>query len=556
MKNFLLLFKHERRSIFPSLKNRKTDFWGGLLSILFSLAIIAALALTIYSIAVDYVNLKVDKEINPITRSHEFLSAIYTVIIVALGVMCLEKLRTNLMRKTDKNIFLRLPIKQSTLFLSKFAALLLWTYTTAFLFIIPTNAIFFVILKPGIKFWIRTAIVYLLLPLASFFIATLLIVPYNFIVNFLSNRYFLMFITLSALLAGSFLAYSRFLEAFTQLVQNESPKSMFTTAFVDVLKGFEQYAYPANSLAGISVGRNITESFIICASVAVASLILALALTKVLYKLTLYKNEPRARRGRKRFIKKRSVSSSLMHKEFITVFREPKHMFSYFSIALATPFMVYCCYTLVFELLSKMYSIKNTFMVAIMVTLVFAVLTNTFCATNVTRDGITVLKSKIFPVKAAKILSAKVRFCFIISSLSIIASVAILYLLPEHALGLKDAALVGGTGIIFSLSQILIATRMDLNHAILTGSPYEISRANNRTITKTVSIGFLFALIIGFTSLFITLFVGASPSFLRGITIEESYMVYATLATSGIYFIFSVIYYRVKIEKSFNKLVR
>jgi hypothetical protein len=253
-------------------------------------------------------------------------------------------------------------------------------------------------------------------------------------------------------------------------------------------------------------------------------------------------------------IVKRSVRGGLMHKEFITVFREPKHMFSYFSIALAMPFMVYCCYTLFDTLLYNAFSIKFGFGLALMVILVFTILTNTFCATNVTRDGISALKAKIFPVKASKILSAKVRFCFIISSLSVIASAAVLYFFV--GLKLNDVLLAMGIGIIFSLSQIMIATKMDLKHAVLTASAEEIAKSSNRTIAKVITVGLFFALLIGIVTLFISLFVGKTPSFLGGFEIKQSYRQLAPLTIAGRYFIFSWIYYSVGTEKAFHKLVR
>lgn len=554
MKNFLLLFKHERRAIFPSMRHKKIDLIGGFLSLLVSLILIGAFVLMIYSIAGSYLDVTVDDERNPTARAHEFLSALYFIIILALGGMCLEKLRTNLVRKSDKDIFLRLPIKQSTLFLSKFAALLLWNYVTAFFLIVPINAIFFVVLKPGIEFWIRTAIVYLLLPLTSFLIATVLIIPYVSVINFVSRRYFIAFISVSALVIGAFFIYSKFLSALQDLFETESVKSLFSSAFVEILQIFARFAYPANALANIVFGEKMLESLIISGAIALASLIIAFASTRALYKLTLYKNPPHVKRGRRRFIKKRSVRGGLMHKEFITVFREPKHMFSYFSIALAMPFMVYCCYTLFDTLLYNAFRLKFGFGLALMVILVFTILTNTFCATNITRDGISALKAKIYPIKASKILSAKVNFCFIISSLSVIASAAVLYFVTK--LELSDVLMAAGISIIFSLSQILLATKMDLKHAVLTASPAEIAKASNRTVAKVITVGLFFALLIGITTLFVSLFAGKSPSFLHGIEIKPSYRQIVPIAISGIYFIFSWLYYAIGIEKHFRKLVR
>ncbi len=568
MKNFRLLFKHERRSLFPTVEHKKLDIIGGLLSALVSLVVIAAFALMIYAVAESYVTIKVDKVSDPTARAHEFLSALYTVIILALGIMCLEKLRTNLVRKTDRALFLRLPIKQSTIFSAKFAALLLWNYVTAFFLVIPVNLIFYIVLKPGMEFWIQTALVYLLLPLAAFLIATILIVPYVYLINFLSHRYFIAFITVSALVVGAFLLYSRFLSALQGLFEKNTIKFLFNTTFVSFLQTLKKFSYPANSLASIALGQDTLKSVIIAGATAVIALIVVFVSTNALYKLTLYRNAPHIKHGKRRMIRRRSVLGGLMRKEFISVFREPKHMFSYFSIALSMPFMVYCCYTLFDALIFNAIGLRFEFSLALMVILVFTILTNTFCATNITRDGLTALKAKMFPVKASKILFAKVLFCGIISSLSVLASTAVIYLTSNlknidgvmtltEKFKLTDILIVAAIGLIFSLSQILVATRMDLNHAILTATPSEIARVSNKTIAKTITLGLSFALIIGVLSIFIALFAGqTTPDFLFSIHVKESYIRLIPLAIAVFYFLISLLYYSVRIEKSFKKLVR
>ena len=555
MRNFLLLFKHECRSLFPFSKKKKLDIIGGLLSAIVTLVVIGAFALMIYAVAESYVTIKVDKISDPTARAHEFLTALYTVIILALGFMCLEKLRTNLVRKADKSIFLRLPLKQSAIFLGKFAALLLWNYITAFFLIIPINAIFFIVLKPGIEFWFNTALVYLLLPLASFLIATVLIVPYVYIINFLSTRYLIAFITVSSLVVGAFLIYSKFLSALQGLIETSSIKFLFNNTFVEVLQLVAKISYPATSLASIALGNDMLTSIIISGTTALISLGVVFVSTNALYTLTLYRNAPHVKKGRKKRIKCRSVLGGLMHKEFISVFREPKHMFSYFSIALSMPFMVYCCYTLFDTLIENALGLKFELSLGLMVILVFTILTNTFCATNITRDGLTALKSKMFPISASRLLFAKVAFCCIISSLSVIASSAVLYF--TSPLGLTNTLIITVIGLVFSLSQILVATRMDLNHALLTASPSEIAKVSNRTIAKTITLGLIFALAIGVLSIFISVFTGIDlPSFMPDIEIKESYNYLVPLAIAVVYFLISLIYYSAKIEKSFRKLVR
>lgn len=555
MRSFLTLFKYERQALFPSIKlKRRPDILGGLLSLVVSLLVVAVFLLLVSAVAESYVLIKIDKVSDPTARSLELMNALYTVIIIGLAFMCLEKMRTTLVSNTGKKIFLRLPVTQSAIFLSKFAALMLWNYVSSFLLILPVNLIFYFVLKPGAEFFTNTLLVLLLLPMASFLIATILLVPYIKLISFLSHRYLITFILLSGILIGAFLAYSELLSILQGLFETGSIKFLFSQSFVDFLQNLEKYTYPANSLASIALGYNIDQSLKIAGAVAAVALVVVLFVTKRLYKITLFKNENRkVKKGGKR-VSSLKPTASLMKKEFISVFREPKNLFSYFAIAIAMPFMVYCCYTLFETLIFNAIGLEFDLALALIVVLVFSILTNTFCATNISRDGVAALKSKMFPVKPSRILLSKVLFCDIVSSLSVVASAVILCVLAD--LSVINTILTAVIGLLFSLSQIFIATRMDLNHAKLTAGPAEITKSSNRTIAKTITIGLIFAIIIGFLSLFISVFAGVDADFLKNIEIRESYSYLIPLLIAVLYLATGVLYYSIKIDDAFDKLVR
>lgn len=555
MRNFRTLFKYERRMLFPGSQSKRIDILGILTSIIFTVVIAGIFGLLVYAIADGYLEIKIDKVNDPIARAHELINAVYTIIIVALGIMCLEKMRSTLARSSDIPIFLRLPVKNSTIFRAKFTALLLWTYVTAFMLILPVNAIFYFVLGAGREFLINTAIVYLLLPMVSFLLATLLILPYMIIIKFLSTRYFLSFVALSVLVVGAFFVYSGVLDVLRGLFETGSIKFLFTSDFVDVLMGAKAYTYPANALASLLLGLDMKKSILISAGFAVAALFFTFLITAALYRLVLYRNrDSRTSRMKISFGIKRNVTASLLRKEFVTVYREPKYLFSYFTIAFAMPFMIYCCYTLFETLIFNALGRGFEFSLALLVVLVFGILTNTFCATNITRDGKSALKAKSFPVKASKLLFSKVLFCSIISSLSVVGSVAMLY----FTVGMTpfNAGIVCAIGLVFSFSQILIATRTDLNCAVVDASPEEVARTSDRTIAKVVSIGLFFAVIIGLVTFFVSVFAGTAPEFLQGFDIKESYVYIIPAAIALFYFLASLVYYLVNIEKAFSKLTK
>lgn len=555
MRNFRTLFKYERRMLFPGSQKKRIDILGFLTSIIFTLVIAGIFGILVYAVADGYLDIKIDKVSDPIARAHELLNAVYTIIIVALGIMCLEKMRSTLARSSDIPIFLRLPVKNGTIFRAKFTALLLWTYVTAFMLIIPVNAIFYFVLGAGRDFLINTAIVYLLLPMVSFLLATLLILPYMVIIKFLSTRYFLSFVSLSVLVVGAFFLYSGILDVLRGLFETGSIKFLFTSDFVNILMGAKLYTYPANALASLLLGIDMQKSILISAGFAAAALLFTFLITGALYRLVLYRNRD-GRKSRSRFTLgfRRGVTSSLLRKEFVTVYREPKYLFSYFAIAFAMPFMIYCCYTLFETLIFNALGRGFEFSLALLVVLVFGILTNTFCATNITRDGKSALKAKSFPVKASKLLFSKVLFCSIISSLSVLGSVAMLY----FTVGMTpfNAVITCVIGLVFSFSQILIATRTDLNCAVVDASPEEVARTSDRTIAKVVTVGLFFAVIIGFVTFFVSVFAGTAPAFLKGFEVKEVYVYFIPAIIALIYFGASLVYYLVNIEKAFSKLTK
>ena len=541
--------------LFPGSQKKRIDILGFLTSIIFTLVIAGIFGILVYAVADGYLDIKIDKVSDPIARAHELLNAVYTIIIVALGIMCLEKMRSTLARSSDIPIFLRLPVKNGTIFRAKFTALLLWTYVTAFMLIIPVNAIFYFVLGAGRDFLINTAIVYLLLPMVSFLLATLLILPYMVIIKFLSTRYFLSFVSLSVLVVGAFFLYSGILDVLRGLFETGSIKFLFTSDFVNILMGAKLYTYPANALASLLLGIDMQKSILISAGFAAAALLFTFLITGALYRLVLYRNRD-GRKSRSRFTLgfRRGVTSSLLRKEFVTVYREPKYLFSYFAIAFAMPFMIYCCYTLFETLIFNALGRGFEFSLALLVVLVFGILTNTFCATNITRDGKSALKAKSFPVKASKLLFSKVLFCSIISSLSVLGSVAMLY----FTVGMTpfNAVITCVIGLVFSFSQILIATRTDLNCAVVDASPEEVARTSDRTIAKVVTVGLFFAVIIGFVTFFVSVFAGTAPAFLKGFEVKEVYVYFIPAIIALIYFGASLVYYLVNIEKAFSKLTK
>lgn len=552
MSGFFTLCKYEFKKHTPIRRKKKAEVLGSVFSLAFTLLLMAALIVLLADISNNYVALKIDKIKDPMARAQELVNLYYTAIIVAMSLLCVDKMRQVLTEQKDRALLLRFPVKPQTIFLSKLLLLLVWNYAVGFCLVVPVNVIVYAALQPTATYWLTSALVCLLLPIIPFLIATILIVPYIKLVWFIKNKYALLFLSYSGLLIGAFWVYSGFLSIVQSLLETGSIKFLFNANFIRFLQSLSAYTYPANSFACILLNVNFLPSLFIVLAFALVAVFVVYFVTKKLFFITLYKNDEMRKTGKKKEkYRKLSPTLSLLKKEFICVCRQPRHLFSYFSIATAMPVMAYCCYTLFESLIENALGVSVHFSLAIMIVLVFSVLTNTFCSTNITREGVAALKMKIFPVSPTKILLSKVLFCGLVSSLSVVLSVALL--VAATSLTITDGIVCCGLGVLFSLAQIFVATRMDLNHAKISSTQAEAKRENGKTVAKVVMVGLLLSLAMGIFSTVVSIFSGNAS--MGGATVHELFTYMIPAAGCVAYFLASLFYYRYKIKKSFENMV-
>ena len=359
------------------------DIVGFVLSLLITVAIIGMFIFFMSIIAQNYVAIKVDKIFDQTARSYEILNLFYSGTILLMTIICLEQMRRTLTDKSDKLTLLKLPVKQQTLFLSKFLVLLLQNYIVSFLFVFPINTIIYIVSSQSAIFWLYSFLVWLALPIIVFLFASILVVPYLKIMEFIKNRYVLMFLVLTILLCGLFVVYVLFLDVVQSYIQTGYIKFLFNENFINTMQNLALFTYPANCLAGFMLGVDTLKSVLVILGCVIVSVVLLYYITKKLHYITFYKdNDKKFIFKKTRKIKALSVMASLIKKEFISVSREPKYTFSYLVIATSMPIMAYSCYTLFETLIYNMIGLKIVFPLAIFIILIFSVLTNTFCSTN------------------------------------------------------------------------------------------------------------------------------------------------------------------------------
>ena len=178
MREFLILFNHDLKMLFPILnfKRKKFDVFGILCTLLLTALLSVIVVSLVSKIATGYVLVKVNKVLNETQRAVEFLNLLYCFMFVVMIFSCVRKIHATLRIKKNKQIYLKLPIKPQTLLLSKLCAILIWTMILGFTLIVPIHIIFYIVLQPGFVFWIKTLLYIILIPLVVFGISSLLII--------------------------------------------------------------------------------------------------------------------------------------------------------------------------------------------------------------------------------------------------------------------------------------------------------------------------------------------------------------------------------------------
>lgn len=553
IKEFLMLFKYELKMQTPFLRKKaKGDFLGNAFTMLIGVGLIVAAFFFLAQIMRNYLNVEINKIAEPLERAKEMLVLLYLIILGIVTIFTLERTRKVFTDDKDKLIFLRLPLRRRNVFLSKFVVIFLHSFVLGSIFIITINIILATMVTLTLQVWLAMLGVCLFMPIASMLLVALLIVPYILLIEFFADKYLALFISFTLLLAGAFILYSQLLSVVQTLLTTGSIRFMFNEKFVKGLQGIYAYAYPINSMVAIMFESNAWMHWLILIGFSLVASFIVLLVSKVLYRITLYRQQRdsgkphKARKGNRQ-----NVVISLVKKEFLCVYREPKHVFSYLSIAMAMPIMVYCSFTLFETLIYNTLGIRVNYALALSVILLFGVLTNTFCATNVSRDGYGILKLKSLPLRVSRIFGAKVLFCGVISSLALIASCVVL--MATNSIKVYEGFICMVIGLAFTFAQIFVATRIDLNNAHISMQGMEVEDHSNKTLSKVMLIGIVLTMIASAICIFFAFFA-------NGIGVVKnpelaSLCVYLLPAVIGLLYLgLGYVYFRVNIKKSFENL--
>lgn len=492
------LLKKQWQERAAAFKKGNFDAIGFMLQIALIAAIIAIFVTFFGQFSDIYLGIKTNGVSNPDARLFELLSICYTIILIFLIFSAISKINRALFTADDLKLFTAMPVGAKTLYVSRLITIYLSQLVLAFLIILPVNLTVAIHVAEGPMFYYMTFVMCILLPLMSIAIASILALPYHALMKFLKPKFVLTFVCVTALTAVFVIGYAVILSAIKEMLFGDDLKYFFNERVMNGIALVAKNLYPGVWLANFMMGQDQLYSGLGILLILFICLLLSMVILRKIMEAVLQSRIS----GTPNFVYSKSEISArkkpfvaMLKKEFLQIFRTPSYMFSYFSVAVVMPLMVYFCMSIGSSLVEKLIGIKCNTEIAIFLTLLFGALTNVFCATNVSRDGEVFYSIKAMPVDYKTVFFSKIVFCMIVTVASqLISAMAMLF---TGYVEWYVALFIFFGGVVLSFAQICIATRYDFNHAkFSTEDDGEIKESSN-TVSTVIVIGMICAFLTG-----------------------------------------------------------
>ena len=543
-KYFIELF-----SIFKRDK-KKADWLGVATTFVLVAGFIAGLVLMLSAFVKQYTGVRFHNVLDVETRQYELLTLIYSVLLVVGVFSGVKYLNFSIFESSDKNILITLPIKSSVLFLSKLAVVYIRQFAVTAIIILATNLTFGIVNHLGAYYIGMSVVMCFIFPLITISISSVFCLPAYFIKRSIQSRYVAYLILITAIMGVLFWGYSEILSFVQTLVTTGEIKFLFNEKTMLTIMDVVKYSYPCNMIANILLGRNIGESIGIFLAILVGVTAVGLVIVQQFYVKAIHVRsleKTRFNALNKNFVhKKRTRFHALLEKEFLLVLRTPSYAFQYFSVAITMPLMVFFCMDIGSDLLSGLIMVESNFELALFLVLVFGGLTNTFCATNISREGPAFCALKSTPIPWKEFIGVKVLFCSIVTVLTMAVSVILVSALGYIAPW--EAAVLFFIALILAEAQICFATRKDLDRPNFSEDDDCEVRESNTTVSTIVIATLLVSAVIGGVSLYTSIFFSNKGQEVSGTIIGIAFGVALALLAA------CVTYLLVGIEKKFKQL--
>lgn len=517
MNKLKLLFKKDLNEYVSTSfkeKGKQRDWLGYFSSVVLVAFIYGVFIYVFYSFAKMYLSNVYDNfQVDRFNRVSELLTFCFALIFIVNIFNGLRKIFAQVSDSKDINVLICQPISAGTLFLHKFLKILISQFVTTLLILLPVAIVLNVLSGiGGAVYYLSLIASALLLPALYCAIAAILAVPYILLMQFIESKFVVRLIGYVVLIGAGFWVYSIFLNALNQILQSGQLSNFFEMSTVYKLNKIAGYLYPARLFTNMMMSSWGWQSALIALFASIGCLVGSFFLIRKIYNGFMQRRLEGYSREfvKKNKIKKHNGVQALLLKEFITVLRTPGYAFQYFATTISLPFMVYICVQLLNSMAKGLFATNCSYAIAVFVVTMFGLLTNTFCATNISRDGKMYAMLKTMPIKVEQLIGCKLLFCGIVSFISVFVSS--LALCIGSLLTVGETVFVFINGLLFSFAGIAFATKKDMKSPCFPSTENDEVTDSNSNLSTMILIGLIVSAVSGIGSIIISVVVGLKSS--------------------------------------------
>lgn len=502
MSRYGLLLKKQLFDTFPfgSRSARKKNIASYVLTAVLVACIMAAFILIFSRFTRTYTQIKINRVPDVAARQFELMSIAYFALIIIFTLTGLNRLCYTLFENSDISILISMPFSSFEIF----AAKLTWVYirqaAASLIAVLSLNLTFFITTDLVSAYNVLMSfVIALVLPVIPLFIASVLVLPYYYLKRIVVSHYLLAFAVMTALLIGFCLIYAYLFGIAEDVVSSGKLASLFNEGAMLKISRFAANNYPANLIAGIMLGRDVGKNIGVFIAILVGSTAIGIPLILAAFIRVTQKgfaaHVPHISYNKLRFVS-HGRFGNLIVKELLNVLRTPSYAYMYFATAIVMPIMTYYSAKLGSSVLTSILgNSRFGFELCTFIVLLYSTLTNTFCSTNISRDGYMSMVQKTLPYSPAQILSAKMLFSGIVSEISILVACIILPACGLESVG--DAVVTFISATLLSVAQIAFATRLDLNRPHFAHTDDGEIKEANSTVSVIILVGLTVCFALG-----------------------------------------------------------
>jgi len=406
--------------------------WSKVLSILAKLVLIGCF------IALEcFIFTSLDKKITEYSSygTLDFLILILFITMIVDIFAGMVKARKLLFNKSDNEVILPLPISNGEIVFSKILYVFLNEILTHLVISVPI-LICFGARRLFIPYFYVFCIVYpILISLFSIGIVLIFAVIYEFIYKLIKTSDLIQFIIACTLVIGLCFAYQIVLTLFMNALDDSSIGGVFSSDFINSLHNLIKVFVPVyyllvSVIEGTAVFSNVC---IYLGSVLLSLTIGSLLASSVFAKLSKNSVDFSLKKKKEKKTKIMSPFKAMLKKEWNLLFKDSAYTFSYTSLLIMCPFLAY---VVISTLNSILYSKLNIFLsfypelingINIGLILLFSSVINASGSLSISKEKRGILLIKSIPVSPFVQILAKLIIPTLLSSISLIITLIVLF---------------------------------------------------------------------------------------------------------------------------------